>query len=392
MNKHNHRKEILKYFFKDFWKPFRKLFSTLRTKWKRAIKVARIKSNLIDDLEKIRISMFTGQPWNKSVIPMIESNFDELHKIIDQKTIEEVKIMAFLNKVKTVDRNTEGYEDAINKMFKDFYKKLDRRINRMIIKLESKSIVDSVEYDEESILSNKKYKKQKIELQVELAKLQEWAMDNGKKIAIAFEGRDAAGKGSSIKRFIEYLNPKGFRVVALGIPTKEESNNWFKRYEKHLPKPGEIVFFDRSWYNRAVIEPTMDYCTEEQYQHFMDNVNQWEEDMINDDVILIKFWFSVKQEKQLERFELRKQSPLKHWKYSPNDEKTISKWDVMTMYKEQMFDNTSTAISPWVVIKSNDKRVSRLNSIRYVLSSIDYKGKDETKNIYPSTDIVKIML
>lgn len=243
---------------------------------------------------------------------------------------------------------------------------------------------------EESILNDQQYQSEKYLLQIELLKLQEWVVKNNKKIAIVFEGRDAAGKGSTIKRFIEYLNPKGFKVVVLGVPSESEKNNWFNRYEKYLPKKGEITFFDRSWYNRAVVEPAMGYCSEEQYKSFMDNVSKWENKLINKDVILIKFWFSITREKQIKRFELRKKSPLKYWKFSKNDEKSIDKWEIISKFKNQMFKKTSTKISPWVIINSNDKKVGRLNAIRYVLSTIDYDNKNEDV-CKLDKDIVKVL-
>jgi polyphosphate kinase 2 len=194
------------------------------------------------------------------------------------------------------------------------------------------------EYDKEySLLTRKKYEKEKYNLQVELLKLQEWVVKNNKKVAIVFEGRDAAGKGSTIKRFVEYLNPKHFRVVVMGIPTEEEKNNWFQRYEKELPKEGEIVFFDRSWYNRAVVEPAMGYCTEEQYKDFMNKVVPWEQNLIRNGTILIKFWFSITKEKQLQRFNIRQESPLKYWKFSPNDAKVIDKFEMIGDFKNEMF-------------------------------------------------------
>ncbi len=225
------------------------------------------------------------------------------------------------------------------------------------------------------------------ELQIELNKLLEDVVKNNRKVAILMEGRDSAGKGSTIKRFIHYLNPKHFRIVTMGIPTKEEmqGDNWFKRYEKEMPKPGEIVFFDRSYYGQGLTNPTMGYCTEEQYKYFMEHVNQFEEKLVDDGIELIKFWFSITKEKQIQRFELRKASPLKYWKFSPNDEKSMSKWDIFTNYKEQCFRKTSTSLAPWVVIQSNDKKLSQLNSIRYVLNTLDYENKDTNiiGNVYP---------
>lgn len=224
------------------------------------------------------------------------------------------------------------------------------------------------------------YKQEKEALQIELLKMQHWVIENKKRVAIVFEGRDAAGKGSSIKRFIEYMMPKNLRVVELGIPTPSESKYWFRRYEKHFPEPGEIVFFDRSWYNRAMIEPTMGYCKKSQYKYFMSKVLDWEEKHIDNDLILIKLYLSVDKETQSVRFQERIVNPLKYWKYSKNDEKVREYWDVLTKYKEQMFEQTSSPKSPWVVIGSNNKLEARLTSMLYVLSTIKH---DEWKKFKP---------
>jgi polyphosphate kinase 2 len=219
------------------------------------------------------------------------------------------------------------------------------------------------------------YQKEKPVLQVELLKMQEWVVAQNKRLLIVLEGRDAAGKGSTIKRFIENLNPKNLRVVELGIPTKAESRNWFRRYARHFPKPGEIVFFDRSWYSRALIEPTMGYCSQAQYNYFMSKVVPWEEKWIDEGLILIKCYLSVTREKQVIRFRQRLESPLKYWKFSPNDEMMLKKWEVFTRFKEQMFEQTSTEKSPWVVINSNLKMAGRLNAMLYVLQKVQYDGK-----------------
>ncbi|MBT6956883.1 MAG: polyphosphate kinase [Opitutae bacterium] len=223
------------------------------------------------------------------------------------------------------------------------------------------------------------YSREKKRLQVELLNLQHWVLEGKKRVALVFEGRDAAGKGSTIKRFVENLMPKYLRTVELETPTPVESKRWFHRYEKHLPKPGELVFFDRSWYNRALIEPTMGYCNKSQYKYFMKKVLDWEEDLIYDGVILIKFYLSVDKSTQLYRFEERITDPLKYWKYSKNDQMVRNKWDIFTNYKEQMFARTSSRMSPWVMVNSNNKLYARLTCMLYAISHIDYGKKKRFK-------------
>ena len=224
-------------------------------------------------------------------------------------------------------------------------------------------------------ISESQYQDEKFKLQVELLKLQQWIVKKDKRIAIVFEGRDAAGKGSTIKRFIEHLIPKHFRVYELGTPTEQQNKHWLQTHEKALPKNGEIVFFDRSWYSRAMIQPTMGYCNKSQYKYFMENVNNWEKTLIDDGLILIKFYLSVNKPTQKMRFHIRENHQLKYWKLSSNDLKTLKKWEEYTFYKNQMFEKTSTDYSPWVIINSNDKMVARLNAMRYVLNEINYEGK-----------------
>ena len=219
------------------------------------------------------------------------------------------------------------------------------------------------------------YQKEKRRLQIELLKLQEWVMDQDQRIALLFEGRDAAGKGATIRRFIERLMPKSVRMEELGVPSPTQSKKWLKTYEKLLPAPSEIVFFDRSWYSRALIQPTMNYCTEKQYHYFMSKVNDWEESLVDKGLILIKFYLSVSKHSQTLRFRLREASPLKYWKLSENDLEAASEWDLFTFYKEQMFRKTSTGKNPWIAINSDNKMIARLNAMRYVLSHIDYAGK-----------------
>ncbi|MDR2151502.1 MAG: polyphosphate kinase 2 [Helicobacteraceae bacterium] len=224
------------------------------------------------------------------------------------------------------------------------------------------------------------YAKELERLQVELIKLQNWVSETKQRVAILFEGRDAAGKGGAIKRFIEALNPRKYRVVALPKPTEVEAGQfYFQRYMAQLPNPGEIVFFDRSWYNRAVVEPVFGFCTKDQYERFMHEAPEIEQSLINDGIILIKFWFSVSKATQLERFTSREHNPLKQWKLSSVDKQAQKKWDDFTFYKEQMFSRTHTRFSPWIIVNSNDKAAARLESIRYVLSVVDYDRKEKIK-------------
>lgn len=233
-------------------------------------------------------------------------------------------------------------------------------------------------YPYKNRLSRKTYEKQKYHLQVELLKLQRWVRDTGQKVVIIFEGRDAAGKGGTIKRFMEHLNPRGAKVVALEKPTETELGQWyFQRYVQHLPTQGEMVLFDRSWYNRAGVERVMGFCTDEQYETFMKQVPEFEKHLIDSGIHLIKFWFSVSREEQRRRFAQREAHPLKQWKLSPIDMASLDKWDDYTLAKEAMFYNTDTAESPWIVIKSDCKKRARLNAMRYVLNKLPYDNKDK---------------
>jgi polyphosphate kinase 2 len=202
------------------------------------------------------------------------------------------------------------------------------------------------------------------------------------RVAVIFEGRDAAGKGGSIKRFMEHLNPRSSRVVALAKPTEEEKGQWyFRRYIKELPNPGELVLFDRSWYNRAVVEPVMGFCNNKQYHQFMVQVSEFEHMLYEDGIKIIKFWFSISKEEQSRRFDSRMRNPLKRWKFSPVDMKGQELWPKYTHYKEQMFSKTHTAFSPWILVKTNDKRTARLESMRYVLSQFEYTRKGKSKAV-----------
>ena len=235
-----------------------------------------------------------------------------------------------------------------------------------------------------------RYEAELLQLQIELVKLQRDVQMTGRRVAIIFEGRDAAGKGGTIRRFAEHLNPRSMRVVALTKPTEVEKGQWyFQRYVKPLPNPGEIAFFDRSWYNRAVVEPVMNFCTKQQHQTFMQQVPEFEHMLYEDNIEIIKFWFSISKDEQASRFKGRSNNPLKQWKISPVDDKAQENWDLYTMYKEEMFSKTHTSYSPWVIVKANSKMKARLEAIRHVLNTLPYKGKDESKvNLHPDPAIV----
>lgn len=345
-----------------------------------------ILSNIDYDIKTNKIK-FNNDFKNIDIDILLQDLYDKF----DEDMIKELNVESLFRKISQIivlkKRNTKL---RIKEEFTSYINSLNNRIqNQKDTKSTEDEHFDQID-GEWSILPRKKYEGEKYNLQIELLKLQEWVVKNNKKVAIVFEGRDAAGKGSTIKRFIEYMNPKYFRIVALGVPTEDEKENWLPRYEKHLPKPGEIVFFDRSWYNRAVVEPAMGYCTEEQYNKFIEGVIDWEENLIKNDLILIKFWFSITKEKQLLRFKLRQESPLKYWKFSPNDAKVVDQFDLISEFKNKMFIETTSKISPWVIVNSNDKKVGRLNAIRYVLDKIDYQDKDDTKCIwYP--EVINIL-
>lgn len=233
------------------------------------------------------------------------------------------------------------------------------------------------EYPYQNKMRRSVYEKQKAKLQAELLKAQRWIKDSGQKVVILFEGRDAAGKGGTIKRFMEHLNPRGARVVALEKPTDAERSQWyFQRYIKLLPAGGEMVLFDRSWYNRAGVERVMEFCTPSEYLEFMRQCPDLERMLVRSNIRLFKFWFSVTQEEQARRFAQRRQDPLKQWKLSPIDEASLNKWDDYTEAKEAMFFYTDTADAPWTIIKSNDKKRARINAMQHFLSQLPYPGKD----------------
>lgn len=238
-------------------------------------------------------------------------------------------------------------------------------------------------------MSRRRYEREKRQLQIELLKLQAWVQETGQRVVILFEGRDAAGKGGAIKRFMEHLNPRGARVVALAKPSEAERTQWyFQRYVEHLPASGEIVLFDRSWYNRAGVERVMGFCSTNEYLEFMHQCPGFERMLVRSGIRLFKFWFSVGRAEQHRRFARRRKDPLKQWKLSPVDLASLDKWAEYTRAKEDMFATTDTADAPWTVIRSDDKKRARLNAMRVVLSAFNYDLKDRVVVREPDPVIV----
>jgi polyphosphate kinase 2 len=226
----------------------------------------------------------------------------------------------------------------------------------------------------ERVLRYVKYENRLEEFQVELIKLQNWVIDNNKRVCILFEGRDSAGKGGAIRRVTHHLNPRNYRVIALPKPTTQERGQWyFQRYISRLPNPGEIVLFDRSWYNRAVVEPVNDFCTRDEYERFMNEVNPFETMITSDGIILVKFYFSITKKEQASRFADILKNPLKRWKMSTVDEMAQDLWDSYTEYKEAMFAKTNTELNPWIILKANRKTAARIQVIRHILDNVPYK-------------------
>ncbi len=274
---------------------------------------------------------------------------------------------------------------ALNQEEKRLGKSLKKNVNVTAEELSEVStrtglrkLLESKNIDIKKTLIKLRYEEELEKLQIELVRLQRSVQMEGRRVAIILEGRDAAGKGGTIRRFIEHLNPRSARVVALPKPTEVQQGQWyFQRYVEKLPNPGEIVFFDRSWYNRAVVEPVMGFCTKKQYKTFMQQVPEFEHMLYEDNIELVKFWFSNSKDVQKTRFQSRRLNPLKQWKISPVDDRAQEHWDIYTKYKEDMFSKTHTSYSPWIIVKANDKKKARLESIRHVLATLDYEGKQK---------------
>ncbi|MFC2714106.1 polyphosphate kinase 2 [Kingella denitrificans] len=277
-----------------------------------------------------------------------------------------------------------GDQQSSLKIFEEMVLKYQGQVS----KEDSDSAPLPADYPYKTRMSRRVYEKEKKKLQIELLKVQSWVKESGQRIVSLFEGRDAAGKGGTIKRYMEHLNPRGARVVALEKPTETERGQWyFQRYIQNLPTAGEMVFFDRSWYNRAGVERVMGFCEPQEYLLFMRQAPELERMLVASGVHLFKFWFSVSREEQLRRFVSRYSDPLKHWKLSPVDVQSLDRWDAYTEAKNAMFFHTHTKDAPWAIIKSDDKKRARLNCIRYFLHHLDYPNKD-VKAIGPVDELI----
>ena len=277
-----------------------------------------------------------------------------------------------------------GDQQSSLKIFEEMVLKYQGQVS----KEDSDSAPLPADYPYKTRMSRRVYEKEKKKLQIELLKVQSWVKESGQRIVSLFEGRDAAGKGGTIKRYMEHLNPRGARVVALEKPTETERGQWyFQRYIQNLPTAGEMVFFDRSWYNRAGVERVMGFCEPQEYLLFMRQAPELERMLVASGVHLFKFWFSVSREEQLRRFVSRYSDPLKHWKLSPVDVQSLDRWDAYTEANNAMFFHTHTKDAPWAIIKSDDKKRARLNCIRYFLHHLDYPNKD-VKAIGPVDELI----
>jgi polyphosphate kinase 2 len=298
-----------------------------------------------------------------------------INALLNEYDKDIVKEFGILGLLKNID------EKKKNKYINNFIESLDAEVEELIGYYSNKINTDK-EYDvfnimkgSKNMLSPKEFHSKIYGLQIELLKLQEWVVDKNKRVLVIFEGRDAAGKSANIEAFTNNLNPKHCRVETFDIPTDEEKKDWFKRYIKVLPKPGEIVFFDRSWYNRGIIEPAMGYCSPEQYAEFMDDVNDFEEWVTAQGITVFKFWLDIEKEKQVARFEMRKRDPLRYWKFSENDQKILNKWDKLSPYIDKVLNETNDSI-PWKRINSDDKLNGILETIQTVLKEFNYDYKN----------------
>lgn len=361
--------------------------------------IEHLESNLRYFLNSYKQKFLSGE------IKKIDDNFiKSIKKNVDNEIIESFNIDTFFRGIRNILLKKK--DKKLEKYFDDYISTIPKRVHQFynnneqtdVSDVDSEDIyfdpfIELQEFEEwRKILSTvpqfrvkrKRFEIEKVSLQMELLKMREWLHENKKKLIIVLEGRDTAGKGSFIRTATENLHPSYFKINTFGIPTNYEKTHWFKRYEKVLPQSQQIAFYDRSWYNRAVVEPVMGYCTQREYEDFMNKVLPFEYKLIDNNYYIIKFWFSITKETQSLRFQLRKSSPVKYWKYTENDSKVIDKWEMFTKFKEEMFNQTSTEKSPWIVVDSNDKRVAKINALKYILNQIPYNNKKkDILNVYP---------
>lgn len=356
---------------------FKSLFLQLKFCVEEKHKLEFFKDNIRQEL--IAYKEFISENYSDENTKAFKEKFKTLIDEIDHDLVKALGLPKFLRHA--LDAFEKNDKSALDEAFAHYLKVLDYHIMQTF-SLFAKIRKRNPDYEPlrqlkivTSKITPEEFLKEKYFLQIELLKLQEWVKANNKRLLIIFEGRDAAGKGSSIDLITESLNPKDYRVESFNHPTEEEQNNWFERYKKVLPQDGEIVFFDRSWYNRAVIEPVMGYCTKEQYKDFIKNVNAFEEEITKSEVILLKIWLSISKDTQAFHFELRKTNPLRYWKYSDNDRDSLEKFDAFSKYIDIMFAITDIPENPWIIIDANDGRVSKLDVMRKILQRFPYPNK-----------------
>jgi polyphosphate kinase 2 len=387
----------------DLKKEFTKLLHNIRSYFDSQDDIEKLETDLIRILTSYKNKIMKGE-----IRKIDKALLQEIEGTVDRKVVEELNIDTFFRGINNL--MLKGKEKKIDVYFNDYISTIPKRLKIMYNQEQNIDIKDTHDdIDTEDVyydpyLSGKEFDEwrkvvaeaprfrmkrnrfeiEKAQLHIELLHMLEWLKSNNKKLIIVLEGRDAAGKGSFIKSAVENLPPNSYRINTFGIPSDEEKKNWFKRYLEVLPSSQQIAFYDRSWYNRAVVEPVMGYCTTEQYKEFMQEVLPFEYKMIDSGYYLIKFWFSITDSTQKIRFKLRQTSPLKYWKFSPNDAKAMEKWDAFSAYKEEMFRKTSTEKSPWIIVDSNDKRFAKLNAMRYILNQIPYENKkEEILQVFP---------
>jgi len=392
------------YITESLKKEFRKLLHNITSYFGSEDDIEKLEADLLRLLTDYKNKILSGE------LKIIDDRFiDGLKGELNKDVVEQLNLDTFFRGINNL--KLKGKDRKIEKYFQDYMSTIPNRLKTLYNSenidigladdpndIDTEGVyydpyLDDKEFEEwRKVVSTaprfrvkrRRFEIEKASLQIELLKMRDWLYKNNKKLVILLEGRDAAGKGSFIRTATENLHPAYFKINTFGVPSEIEKTDWFKRYREVLPTTEQIAFYDRSWYNRAVVEPVMGYCSDEQYKKFMNDVIPFEYSLIDKGIFLIKLWFSITDKTQELRFKLRKTSPIKYWKFSPNDARAMEKWDAFTVYKEEMFRRTSTDKSPWVVVDSNDKRIAKLNALRYILGQIPYdRKKSEVLGFYP---------